>query len=304
MPPAPKLLQQVEDALRVRHRSPRTAAAYVHWIRRYILFHGKRHPRELGKAEIEQFLNHLAVARAVSASTQTQALSALIFLYRHVLGMPFEWLENLTRAKKPARLPVVLTRAEVRAVLERIHGVPRLVAGLLYGSGLRLMEACTLRIKDLERAELHIRDGKGRKDRRSVLAQPLLPALRAHLQRVRVLHQRDIAAGAGYVELPDALSRKYPNAEREWPWQWVFPASRTYFHRPTGNVGAIISTKQSCSAPLRRHHARRTYRSGRPVTASVTASQRTCLSVGMTSERSKSCSATRTSALRRSTRMC
>jgi len=236
MAPTPKLLQQVEDALRVRHRSPRTAEAYVHWIRRYVLFHDKRHPRELGKAELEQFLNHLAVVRGVSASTQTQALSALIFLYRHVLGLPFEWLENLTRARKPVRLPVVLTRAEVRVVLERIQGVPRLIACLLYGSGLRLLEACTLRVKDLdlERGELLIRDGKGRKDRRSMLARPMLPMLRAHLQQVRALHEADLAAGAGYVVLPGALTRKLPNAEREWPWQWVFPASRTYLHRASG----------------------------------------------------------------------
>jgi integron integrase len=228
----PKLLVQVADALRVRHRSPRTAKAYVHWIRRYILFHGKRHPQELGRHEIEQFLNHLAVAQRVSASTQTQALSSLVFLYRHVLDVPFDWLEHLTRAKRPVRLPVVLTRNEVRLVLAQMHGVCWIIAGLLYGSGVGLMEACTLRIKDvdLDQRQLLIRDAKGRKDRRTMIAANVVSQLRGHLQRVRHLHERDIAMGAGYVELPDALCRKYPNAASDWLWQWVFPASRTYYH--------------------------------------------------------------------------
>jgi integron integrase len=226
----PKLLVQVADALRVRHRSPRTAKAYVHWIRRYILFHGKRHPRELGRHEIEQFLNDLAVVHRVSASTQTQALSSLVFLYRDVLDLPFDWLEHLTRAKRPVRLPVVLTRSEVRLVLAHMHGVCWIITGLLYGSGLRLMEACTLRIKDvdLDQRQLLVRDAKGRKDRRTMIAADLVSDLRGHLQRARQLHERDRAMGAGYVELPDALCRKYPNAASDWLWQWVFPASRTY----------------------------------------------------------------------------
>jgi integron integrase len=231
----PKLLVQVADALRVRHRSPRTAKAYVHWTRRYIFFHGKRHPRELGRSEIEQFLNHLAVTQHVSASTQTQALSALVFLYRHVLDQPFDWLENLTRAKRPVRLPVVLTRSEVGHVLARMDGVPRIVAELLYGSGLRLMEACTLRIKDvdLDQRQLLIRDAKGRKDRRTMIAASAVTELHDHLQHVRRLHDRDLAMGAGYVELPDAFCRKSPNAACDWLWQWVFPATRTYYHEPS-----------------------------------------------------------------------
>jgi integron integrase len=232
----PKLLDQVTQALRVRHRSPRTEAAYRHWIRRFIRFHGLRHPRELGPREIEAFLNHLAVEKHVSASTQTQALSALLFLYRHVLGQHFDWLQGLVRAKKPERLPVVLSRHELLRVLERMRGTPRIIAFLLYGSGLRLMEACTLRVKDvdIERRQLLIRDGKGRKDRRTMIAGHLVPALQMQLQRAREIHRRDLAAGAGYVELPDAIDRKLPNAARDWHWQWVFPATRTYTHAPTG----------------------------------------------------------------------
>lgn len=234
--PGPRLLDEVRRALRIRHRSPRTEEAYLHWIRRFIRFHGRRHPRELGRAEITQFLSSLAIERRVSASTQSQALSALVFLYKHVLQTPFEWLDQIERARKPVRLPVVLSRAEVALVLRQLNGTPKLIAALLYGSGLRLLEACSLRIKDLDldRRELLVRDGKGRKDRRTMLAEPLIALLRPHLQRVRDLHQRDLAAGAGYVALPDALSLKLPNAQRDWLWQWVFPASRIYVDRITG----------------------------------------------------------------------
>jgi integron integrase len=188
----------------------------------------------------------LAVAQHVSASTQTQALSALVFLYRHVLDQPFDWLEHLTRAKRPVRLPVVLTRSEVRLILARMHGVSRIVAELLYGSGLRLMEACTLRIKDvdLNQRQLLIRDAKGRKDRRTMIAASVVMELHRHLEHVRRLHERDLAMGAGYVELPDALCRKYPNAASDWLWQWVFPATRTYYHE-------ISNTR-------RRHHLHQT----------------------------------------------
>lgn len=226
----PRLLDQVRRALRVRHRSPRTEEAYVHWVRRYILFHGKRHPRDLGRSEISEFLSNLAVERKVSASTQTQALSALLFLYRHVLRQPFEWLDQVERAKKPVRIPVVLTRAETDAVLACLTGSFWLMASVQYGSGLRLLEACELRIKDvdLDRRELIIRDGKGRKDRRTMLAEQLVVPLRDHIDRVRELHDRDLGAGAGHVSLPDAFARKSPTATRDWLWQWLFPATRTY----------------------------------------------------------------------------
>jgi len=204
----PRLLDEVRRALRVRHRSPRTEQAYIHWIRRFIHFHGKQHPRQLGRAEISQFLTFLAVEKHVSASTQSQALSALVFLCRHVLLMPFEWLSDLQRAKKPVRIPVVLTRDEAWRVLEQLQGVPRVIASLLYGSGLRLLEACTLRVKDVDIGghELVIRDGKGRRDRRTMIARHLVPALRLQLDAARSLHERDIAAGGGHVALPDALA--------------------------------------------------------------------------------------------------
>jgi len=231
----PRLLDQVRRALRVRHRSPRTAQAYVHWVRRYIIFHGKRHPRELGRSEISEFLSNLAVERKVSASTQTQALSALLFLYKHVLRQPFEWLDQIERAKKPVRIPVVLTRAETDAVLACLTGSFWLIASLQYGSGLRLLEACELRIKDvdLERRELIIRDGKGRKDRRTMLAEQLVGPLRDHIDRVRKLHDRDRGEGAGHVALPDAFARKSPLASNDWLWQWLFPATRTYVDSET-----------------------------------------------------------------------
>jgi integron integrase len=234
-PARPKLLDEVRRALRVRHRSPRTEEAYLYWIRRFIHFHGRRHPRELGRPQVSEFLSSLAIDHKVSASTQSQALCALIFLYKHVLESPFEWLDNLERAKRPARLPVVLSRAEVATVLANLEGIPRLIASLLYGSGLRLLEACRLRIKDvdLERRELLVRDGKGRKDRRTMLPSQLMEKLRAQMARSHALHEQDLKVGGGYVELPDALARKYPNAQREWPWQWVFPATRTYLHAAT-----------------------------------------------------------------------
>jgi integron integrase len=232
----PKLLDAFRRALRVRHRSPRTEEAYLHWVRRFIRFHAYRHPRELGRDEISAFLSNLAVEHKVSASTQGQALSALLFLYRHVLRQPFEWLDDVERAKKPVRIPVVLTRAEVAAVLGRLHGSTWLIASILYGSGLRLLEACQLRVKDidLERRELTIRDGKGRKDRRTMLAEHLVLPPRDHLDRVRTLFDHDLDAGAGYVHLPDAFARKSPAAPRDWRWQWLFPATRTYLDRDTG----------------------------------------------------------------------
>jgi integron integrase len=229
-------LDQVRDAVRVRHLSRRTEEAYLQWIRRYILFHHKRHPREMGEKEVADFLSALAVQGNVSASTQNQALNALLFLYREVLRVELGWLEDVVRAKKPRRLPVVLTREEVRRVLDHLRGSPRLMATLLYGSGLRLMECCRLRVKDVDfgAQQLLVRAGKGNKDRITLLPRALQPELRTHIEGVRRQHQADLARDAGWVELPGALGRKYPNAGREWPWQWVFPATRTYLHRKTG----------------------------------------------------------------------
>lgn len=232
----PKLVAQVRRALRVRHRSRRTEQAYVGWIRRFVHFHGMRHPAEMGGAEIEQYLTYLAEEGKVSASTQSQAASALIFLYKAVLGRKLGWVDGVVRAKAPRRLPVVLTRSEVRAVFEHLHGSKLLVAMLLYGSGLRLLECLNLRVKDLdfERGEIRVRRGKGAKDRVSVLPASAKDELSAHLAEVREQHERDRANGAGYVELPEALDRKYPQANREWAWQFVFPAARLWTDSETG----------------------------------------------------------------------
>ena len=222
--PPPKLLDQVRDLIRLKHYSIRTETQYVQWIRRFILFHGKRHPREMGGAEVEAFLTHLAVEGGVAAATQNQALSALLFLYREVLGVDLPWLDNVTRAKKPQRLPTVLSPAEVAAVLERMEGTHALMARLLYGTGMRLMECVRLRVKDLDfgRRETMIRDGKGAKDRVTVLPEVLVGPLAAHLERRRRLYDDDRAAGKVEVWLPDALARKYPHAAMEWGWQYVF----------------------------------------------------------------------------------
>jgi integron integrase len=226
--PPPRLLDQVRERIRVKHYSLRTEQAYVGWIKRYILFHDKRHPREMGKREVEAFLGALAVERNVSAATQTQALSALLFLYREVLGIELPWLDDLVRAKKPRRLPSVLTRVEVSALLGQIDD-PEVVlpAQLLYGSGLRLLECLRLRVKDVDvsRREIVVRDGKGQKDRVTMIAESALPLMVNQLLRVRQLHARDLDSGHGDVWLPDALATKYPNAAKAIGWQYVFPAS-------------------------------------------------------------------------------
>ena len=220
-PQQPRLLDRVREAISTRHYSRRTEKAYVHWIKRYIFFHGKRHPAEMGAPEVTAFLTSLAVHDKVAASTQNQALSALLFLYRQVLGVELPWLDDVVRAKRPQHLPVVLTREEVRAVLQRLDGVPRLMALLLYGAGLRLVECCRLRVKDVDFAtnQIVIRDGKGHKDRVTMLPAAIKAALIAHLEGAREQHQTDLHHGAGWVELPGALLRKYPNAGRDWGWQ-------------------------------------------------------------------------------------
>ncbi|HYK11319.1 MAG TPA: integron integrase, partial [Gemmatimonadales bacterium] len=231
-----KLLTQVRMALRTRHYSPRTEETYVHWIKRFIRYHGLRHPRELGAPEVTAFLSNLAVEKNVSASTQNQALAAVLFLYREVLELSVPWLSQIVPARRTRRLPVVLTRDEVRSVLKHMEHPSRLVAALLYGSGLRLLEGLQLRVKDLDFAsgELRVRMGKGQRDRVTILPARLQPALTRHLEMVKRQHEHDRAMGAGWIELPFALARKYPRAGSEWRWQWVFPATRIYEHAPTG----------------------------------------------------------------------
>jgi integron integrase len=224
----PKLLDQVRQLLRLRHYSLRTEEAYLGWMRRYILFHGKRHPRELDEKDISAFLSSLALQGKVAASTQNQALSALLFLYKEVLGRELAFIGGVVRVKRPPKLPVVLAPAEVRAVLAQLNGQYRLMAELLYGSGLRLLECLRLRIKDVDFQYLHIvvRDSKGGKDRRTMLPVSVVPPLRDHLESVKRRHEEDLAAGFGTVHLPGALERKMPAARREWMWQYVFPAEK------------------------------------------------------------------------------
>jgi integron integrase len=232
------LFSELRAAIRTRHYSPRTEEAYVHWVRRFVRFAGTRHPRLLGVTDVTRFLSSLAVEARVSASTQNQALSALVFLYKDVLDMPVGWLSALVRAKRPARVPVVFTKDEVRRVLARLRGrgTPALVAGLLYGTGARLLEVLRLRVKDVDFAknEVVVRGGKGDRDRRTMLPERLKGPLLKHLAMVRTQHERDVAEGAGWVEMPGALDAKYPSAGREWGWQWVFPATRTYEDSRTG----------------------------------------------------------------------
>lgn len=224
----PKLLDQLRTRIRARHYSLRTEQSYAGWVRRFILFHDKRHPRDMGAPEVEAFLSHLAVDRNVSASTQNQALAAILFLYREILEIELPWLDDVTRAKRPERQPVVLTRDEVTAVLERMSGVPGLIAQLLYGTGIRLMEGVRLRVKDIDfaRHEVIVRDGKGRNDRVTMLPRSLIRPLELQLEFAKTLHDADLEEGFGSVYLPFALERKYPNAGFEWGWQYVFPATR------------------------------------------------------------------------------
>lgn len=227
---SPRLMDQLRDALRSRHYSRRTEQAYTLWVRRFIYFHETQHPAALGEREINAFLTHLAVVDKVSASTQTQALSALLFLYRNVIGRDVGSLGDLVRAHRPRRLPVVMTREEVRAVLDEMQGDQRLMASLMYGTGMRLMECLRLRVQDIDfsRNEIMVRDGKGSKDRVTMLPRSLKPELKMQFQRAKVVHQKDLAEGWGRVPLPGALERKYPNASAEWRWQWVFPQERRW----------------------------------------------------------------------------
>jgi integron integrase len=223
----PRLLDQLRTAIRTRHYSIRTEEAYVAWVRRFILFHNKRHPSAMGAEEVNGFLSSLAVDGHVSASTQSQALSAILFLYRHVLDEKLPWINDIIKAKKPRKLPVVLTRDEVRKILGAMDGTPRLVASLLYGTGMRLLEGLRLRVKDIDFVlnQITVRDGKGGKDRVTMLPMPLHEELRNQLDQAQRLHRRDLAAGFGRVWLPDALARKYRAAPAEWGWQYCFPGT-------------------------------------------------------------------------------
>ena len=235
---SPGLIQRYREELQARHYARRTVETYEQWLRRFLRFHQLRHPREMGHEEVNAFLTHLAVEGQVSASTQNQALSALLFLYRELLGRDLD-LEGVIRAKRRPRLPVVMTVAEVRAVLERLDGVEALVAGVLYGGGLRLMEALRLRVHDVDfqRWQITVRHGKGGKDRRTMLPAGVGEKLRPHLAEVRRLHRQDLAEGYGRVRLPHALGRKYPNAPVEWGWQWVFPQQHRWNNAETGEQG-------------------------------------------------------------------
>jgi integron integrase len=239
----PRLLDQVVAKMRVKHYSLRTEKSYVDWIKRYIRHHGKRHPKDMGAVEVEAFLTHLAVERHVSASTQNQAKSALLYLYKAVLEIELPWLDNVTQAKAPKRLPVVLTQAEVQAVLSRLDGSMWLIASLLYGSGLRIMEVLRLRVKDVDfaRREILVREGKGFKDRVTMLPVALVQPLKSHLVKVKALHEQDLSAGHGAVFMPMALDRKYPEAGKDWSWQYFFPS-----------VKLSVDPR---SKAVRRHHA-------------------------------------------------
>lgn len=264
MPEPPRLLDRVRHTCRLRRSSPRTERAYLGWIKRYIFFHEKRHPQEMGEVEIRQFLVHLAVELKVAASTQNQAFCALLFLYREVLGKPLQGLEDTPRASRAPRVPVVLTEDEVGAILSRMHGVPALMASLMYGAGLRLLECCRLRVKDIDfaRREITVRDGKGCRDRVTILPDAAIEPLQRHLDRVRHQHQCDLRFSAGYVDLPGRLGRKCPAAYRQWPWQWVFPATRVHLDRPPASVAAITFTRPSSRESSRWPSERRTSPSG------------------------------------------
>jgi integron integrase len=249
-----RLLDRVREALRVRHYALRTEEVYLQWIRRFIIFNDKRHPDEMGEEEVQNFLSHLAVVGKVAASTQNQALSALLFLYGKVLGRELDWLQGVTRAKQPKRLPVVLTREEVSRLLAEMIGTNALVASLLYGTGMRVMEGVRLRVKDIDFGYrvITVREGKGNKDRSVPLPESLVAPLQAQLTRVRAVHNADLALGFGTVYLPHALERKYPNANREWGWQYAFPATKRAEDPRSGVVQRHHWSEQRIQRALRR----------------------------------------------------
>ncbi|MGH7573519.1 MAG: integron integrase, partial [Longimicrobiales bacterium] len=277
--PRPRLYHRIVEVLRVRHYSRRTEEAYTHWIRRYVEFHEHRHPRQLSEADVNRFLTHLAVKEHVAASTQNQALSAILFLYEHVLKQPLDRVEGVVRARRPKRLPVVLTADEVSQIMAQLSGDKWVIAMLLYGGGLRLLEALHLRIKDLdlERHEVTVRGGKGDKDRVTTMPRAASRPLREHLRRVQAIHQQDLADGYGRVELPYALDRKYPNANREWgAGNSFFPSSAAGAIRKRANRVVITSTNPSFRGRSRLPSAMPVSRSGPRATPFAIRSPRTC----------------------------
>jgi len=287
----PRLLDLMRDKIRYKHYSIRTEAAYVDWARRYILFHGKRHPSCMGAKEVEAFLTHLAVHGNVAASTQNQAKSALLFLYREVLGVELPWLDGVQSAKRSQRLPVVLTEEETDALLARMSGTTGLIARLLYGAGLRLLEGARLRVKDLDfaRLEILVRDAKGAKDRVTMLPDPLVEPLRAQLGIAKAVHDRDLLEGFGEVYLPYALGRKYPSAGREWMWQYVFPADQLSQIPAWVSGGGTTSMGSTSSAPCGSRCGRRKSTSPPHRTRCVTRSQRICCRLDTIFARCRSC---------------
>ena len=269
--PPPKLLDQVRNALRTHHYAIRTEEAYSDWIKRYILFHDKRHPNDMGHAEIEAFLTHLAVEKNVAPSTQNQARSALLFLYRYVLHKEIEDPHPIAEANRPLRLPTVLTKDEVQQIFQQLSGLHQLLAKLLYGSGMRVLECLRLRVKDLDfaQSQILVREGKGDKDRLTMLPLSLHRPLQVHLEQVKLLHEEDLGKGYGAVYLPYALAEKYPNAAREWLWQYIFPADklsldprsgeRRRHHYYEGNLQRAVR-QAALSASLIKHATPHTFR--------------------------------------------
>ena len=247
------LLDNVRNVMRVRHYSYQTEKTYIYWIKKYIYFHKIRHPAEMGAAEVEAFLTHLAVERTVAASTQNQALAALLFLYKEVLKVNLPWLEEFTLARKSERVPVVLTKEEVKLILDQLKGTNWLIANLLYGSGLRLIEALRLRVKDLDFGyrQITVRDGKGGNDRFTVLPTKLIEPLQKQLEKAKKMHDEDLRRGLGRVEMPFALARKYPNAESEWIWQYVFPSKSLSKNPRTGATGRHHVSPSSLQKPFK-----------------------------------------------------
>lgn len=251
---APRLLNQVRDRIRRKNYSIRTEEAYIHWVKAFVRYHGLKHPSNMGAAEIESFLTYLAVERHVSSSTQNQALSGLLFLYREVLKIELPWLDGIERSKRPKRMPVVLTREEVTAVLNQLDGTTALILTLAYGTGMRIMEVVRLRVKDVEfaRGEILIREGKGARDRVTMLPASLMLQLRDHLVRVRSLHERDCKEGLGEVFLPFALARKYPKGARDWGWQYVFSSHKFSIDPRSGRNGRHHADPQNLQRRMRR----------------------------------------------------
>lgn len=290
--PNPKLLDQVRQAIQTRHYSDKTEEAYVGWIKRFIFFHNKRHPVEMAEAEIARFLSSLATESKVSSSTQNQALNALLFLYKEVLDKKIGLIQGIVRAKRSRRLPVVLTKEEVKRVVSGITGTPWFMAMLLYGAGLRLMECCRLRVKDIDfsKNQIVIRAGKGDKDRYTMLPGAVKEPLIRHLQAVKRQHEEDLKRGLGRVALPNALERKYLNAGKEWGWQWVFPATGHYTQRVTGENVDIIFMSLFCKERFEKRDSKSDLPSPQHVTRCVILLRPTCWRMVMISGRFKSCS--------------